>query len=259
MRRFLVTAMALLGVLALPTYAKAALVTGTLDLAGGVQVTSTSASWFLSVAPISGANEAFVIGNTVLDGGVPVTALNPPALLHETNLTNATTPAGTPLNVTMFEYNLSGSPKIYYDLNYVDTCAELLGPYVCLGTSPFGFIQNSDSVTVALQMRGIVYDGADVVGGVPQITNTWTGTWSTQVAGAVLCNQLGTGGANDFTKPCTPTSFFGIIETGGTLSLSYSGEKIAAAVPTVPEPATLLMFGTGIAVLGRRLRRAKKA
>jgi hypothetical protein len=40
---------------------------------------------------------------------------------------------------------------------------------------------------------------------------------------------------------------------------SFTATVDADAVSAVPEPATLFMFGTGVAILGRRLRKNKKA
>ncbi len=248
MRRVLVAAIAFLGVAALPHTAKAALITGELDFAGGVVVNATSADWFLSVTPTpSGPNEAVIIGSSVADGGVPVAPLSPGNLLFETNLT-AATPAGVPLNVDLFEHAINpAAPVVDYVLNFVDTCAQLNGPYICLGNSPFGFIQNSNSVTIALQMSGTVFDEAT-----PGVKNTWTGSWSTQVAGAILCHANGS-----LVPPCDANSIFGIIESGGSIANSYSGTKITAS--GVPEPATLLTFGFGSLALARYRRRKKAA
>lgn len=254
MRKFLVAAIALLGVAAVAKPAHAALITGELDFAGGVIVTATSTNWFLSVTPApTGPNEAFIIGSTVQDGGVPVAPLLPGNLLFETNLSFATTPAGVPLNIDLFEHaclnppactNL-GTPAVDYVLTFIDTCPQLGPLYTCLNPSPFGFIQNSDSVTIALQMSGIVFDEAT-----KGTINTWIGSWSTQVAGAVLCHA-----DHSLTPPCDATSIFGIIEGGGSVSNSYSGTKITAS--GVPEPATLLTFGIGSLALARYRRRKK--
>jgi hypothetical protein len=258
MRTLLAVSTALVLVLAASQEANAASITGELDFAGGFIINAGSlANWFLTVTPLpSGPNEAFIIGSTVRDGdvgGVLVAALAPGNLLFETNLSFATTPAGVPLNVNLFEHaclnppactNL-GTPAIDYVLTFISTCPQLGPLYTCLEPLPYGFIQNSDSVTLALQMSGTVFDEAT-----PTIKNTWTGSWSTQIAGAVLCHA-----DHSLTPPCDATSFFGIIEGGGSISNSYSGTKITATSPApvpAPEPATLLTCGIGATWLARR-------
>ena len=232
MRRFLVVSMVILGLGALPKAADAGLITGDLQLAGAVRVTATSTVFYQFVGINPGVQQ--IVGSTIKDGGVLVAALQPPALMHETSLTDLTTPAGVQLNVNLFEYALPlTDPTVNFVLNYVFTCPQLGPAYTCLGASPFGFIENAGgtSTTITLQMEGTVFDTST-----PALTSKWTGLWTTNVNMSIA-------------------QIFGIIETGGFIDNSISATKITAAVP---EPATLLTFGAAMAFLvAHRRRRAK--
>jgi hypothetical protein len=234
MRRFLLAMTVMFGVAVLPKAAEAGLITGSLDIAGGIVVDADSADWFRSVNPNLNPNEAIVIGNQLFNGGVlaPIPA---GSLVHETNLNFNTAIPGTTLNIDLFEFPLA-APNIDFVLTHVDTCAELGGTYQCFGASPFGFIQNTTSVTIALQLRGTVHDTAT-----PGLVSTWSGLWTTNVNGTIA-------------------QIFGIIEGGGAIATSYSATKIVVAPPAgVPEPATLLTFGAGSAILARMRRRKMMA
>ena len=237
MRRFLVVSMVILGLGALPKAADAGYVTGELDLAGGVVVNALGVQWFQTVNPNVGPGVAVIISNQLHEGATANPLIDPlipiPAfsLINETNL-SAATPAGVPLNVNFFEQPQAAS-NIDFVLTYISTCPQLGGSYTCFGASPFGFIQNSNSVTIALQMFGNVFDTAT-----PGLVTQWTGSWSTQIAGATIAG------------------LFATIEAGGSISNSYSGTKIAALA--VPEPATLLTFGAAMAFLVAHRRRQAK-
>jgi PEP-CTERM motif len=234
MRRLSLLVVAIVSLAVLPKSAEAALITGDLQFTGAVQVTAFSAVWYQFLPNIN-HDVAQIVGSTIQNGGVTVAALQPPNTLHETDLT-AATPAGVPLNVDLFEYALPlTTPTVDFVLNFVLTCPQLGPQYTCLGASPFGFIPNNDgSTTIALSMRGVVFDTAT-----PLIQSNWTGLWTTNVNMSI--NQI-----------------FSIIESGGTISNSYSATKITTVPSAIPEPATLLTFGAGSAILAR-MRRRKKA
>ena len=233
MRRFLVAAVAVLGVM-LPNMAHAALITGELDFSGGAVVDATTVKWFQFLNPSINPNIATINSSTVKDGGVTVANLLPPNTLFETNLDFTTFIPGTTLNIDLFEHSTNTSaPVIDYKLTHIDTCAELGAGFTCLGASPFGFVPNANGTAVILGMTGLVFDTAT-----PGITNQWTGVWTTQVNMSLA-------------------DIFTIIEAGGTIQNSYSGTKITAS--GVPEPATLLTFGFGSLALARYRRRKKAA
>jgi hypothetical protein len=155
--------------------------------------------------------------------------------MSETSLTDLTTPAGVALNVPFFEQAFPNVlPTVNFVLNYVFTCPQLGPGYTCLGTSPFGFIENvgGTSTTITLQMQGTVFDTAT-----PGLVSAWTGLVTTNVNMSIA-------------------QIFAIIEGGGAIDNSISQTKVTTAVP---EPATLLTFGAAMAFLvaHRRRRQAK--
>jgi hypothetical protein len=241
MRRFFLMTMVVLGMAVLPKTAHAGEILGTIDLTGCIVVTATTANWFqfCSAPPEipnpTGPNLATIVGDTLTNGGAPV-PIPPGSLMNEKNLDFATAIPGQTLNIDLFEVPQAAA-NIDFVLTHVDTCAELGGTYQCFGTSPFGFIQNTGSVTIALQLRGTVHDTAT-----PGIVSNWSGLWTTNVA-----------------DPSTIAGIFAIIEQpGGFIEHSYSVTKVAVTSASVPEPATLLTFGAGAALLAR-MRRRKKA
>jgi hypothetical protein len=241
MRRFFLVTMVVLGMVVLPKAAHAAVIAGTIDLTGCIVVTATSADWFRfcstpTVPNPTGPGLAEIVGTTLTNGGVPI-PIPAGSLMNETNLDFTTATPGTTLNVNFFEFPQAAT-NIDFVLTHVDTCLELGGTYQCFGTSPFGFVQNSSSVTIALQLRGNVYDTST-----PGIVSTWSGLWTTNVSGTI---------ADIFAQIEPPNCGLCFIEH------SYSVTKIAVAAPAVPEPATLLTFGVGSAILAR-MRRRKKA
>jgi len=223
-----------------------------------VQVTSTSANWYLTVLPCcSGPNEAIVNGSSLVDGATVVYPVLP-ALIFESNLNFATAvPGPAPLNINFFEYPCAvptggstclATTNIDFVLTHVATCAEQGGTAgECFGTSPFLFQEvlvdppgptpPSIFTNISLSLSGIVFDTTT-----PGLISTWSGNWTAQFPGTIA-------------------DIFAIIEQpGGFINNSYSATKITVApAAAVPEPTTLLMFGTGVAMIGRRLKkRAKK-
>jgi len=241
MRRFLVVSMVILGLGALPKAADAGVITGDLQITGAVEVGADFANWFQGIVAGAGVNPNIwnITGSSIQDDGVDVTALQFPKTIHETNLSAVTTPPGEDISVDLFEYALDPTlPVVDFVLNYVLTCPELGALYTCVGFSPFGFIQNlNGSTTIALSMRGVVFDTAT-----PTIQSLWSGLWTTNVNIPLF------GG---------PGTIQGIIEGGGTILNSASATKITT-FQAVPEPATLLTFGAAMAFLVAHRRRQAK-
>jgi hypothetical protein len=257
MRRLLLVTM-FLSLVTLPKTADAALIEGQLDFSAGVQVTSTSANWYLVVLPCcSGPNEATVNGSSLTNGGVAVYPVLP-ALIYESNLNFTTAiPGPDPLYINFFEYPCAvaapgatclPTTTIDFVLTHVATCEEQGGDATeCFGNSPFLFREvtvdppgpetEATYTNITLSLAGIVFDTTT-----SGLISTWTGNWTAQFPGTIA-------------------QAFAIIEPGGFINNSYSATKVTVGpqITAIPEPATLLMFGTGVAMVGRRLRRGKKA
>jgi len=247
MRRLVLLAALTLGLGTFPGTANAGIITGQLSFAGAVQVDATSTEWFefLQLTDPGGPgslddvyigvnpNIANITNSSILNGGVVVPGLQPPNELFETDLDLTTMTPGTALDVQFFEYGLNAT-NINFVLNFVSPCPG--ADYTCFGTSPYGFIQNDDgSVTIALSLSGTVFDVAT-----PTLVSQWSGLWTTNIPDATIAQV------------------FAVIESGGTISNSYSATKIAA-FGVIPEPATLLTFGVGALVAARARRKNKKA
>ncbi len=139
-------------------------------------------------------------------------------------------PVGVDINVSNF-LDFSGEDWTY-TLTHLDT-QNCSGPNeVCAG--PFKVVSAPNGVVVG--MSGIV-----MVSGTGFDPTPFSMTISTQ-----------------FTGTTDPQTFIAqAVTASGVFSNSFSGQLSAAAVP---EPATLLTFGTGTAIAGAlRRRRAKKA
>jgi hypothetical protein len=68
----------------------------------------------------------------------------------------------------------------------------------------------------------------------------WFGTFTTQFAGV------------------TPLSIRNTIVGGGSITSTYSGSFTVNVTSTVPEPATMLLFGSGLCGVGAAIRKRRK-
>jgi hypothetical protein len=265
-RSVLTIGMALLGLVALPSWAAAAPLAGTISLTnnvvggvGGVNVTLHTLAWlppvgatggqFLVGTPTTGSF-AFLAGDTGTAQNLNDTA-QPAGAPFPLIAPNTTLPGeGTVLaNFMTFD---TGAPygaaagNVHFDLNFVDlgaftafapacyTSAPAAGDVCSIPGSPFTLTDTTATTsTVAFAVSGYVRDNAGEL-------STFTGVYTTQFGSAY--------------QPLLAT-----ILSGGTVTNTYSGTFTASIVPVVPEPMTLLTLGTGIMGLGRRLRRSKKA
>jgi hypothetical protein len=141
-------------------------------------------------------------------------------------------PVPTPGGFTRPNYiTLAEKPTWQFTLTELVQGQDILGQ-----PSPFLFTQLGPNVSVSIVMNGTA---VDVGSGDPM--SRWTQIVSAQYTNTTVANLIA------------------IVTAGGSLpENTWSGTFEATAIPEVPEPATLLTFGAGSAILALRRRRAAK-
>jgi hypothetical protein len=215
----------LMVVAALPRVAGAAPIFGVLDIAAAVRVTATEINWLPEVVP--GTGDALVQPtSTGTFAGLGGTIDR----VQDLNVAQFPTgPEGTFTPLPFFQMLLA-APNINFVLESIAPCGAL-GLACPFGTdSPFGFTQVLGNTTVTMVMTGTVFDITT-----PLLASDWEGVWTAQFPGQTIGEVV------------LEFATMGFIET------SYSASKVT--VQQVPEPAMLLVFAMGAALVGRRMRR----
>lgn len=230
---FRAVAVAVLAIL--PATAQAVPIVGTLDLVGSVRVTATTIDWLPLAGPIPG--DALVLaasgyfaplvgfGASELDlVGLPI------GVQLGAGVPNFETFPGTPL------------PGLNFILDMILSCGQAsFDPATeCDGGlgSAFIFQEDAQGTTVVINFIGRVIDSNN-----PGEESTFTAKYDATFLGQTPAQILNT--------------IFGVGQPGFIVS-PYSAQKVT--VSEIPEPATLLTFGAGTALLAaHRRRRAKKS
>lgn len=240
MNKWLLLSLTVVSLAILPTSAQAIPISGDLKIAGSVNVTTTTIDW-LGIIPVD--NEFQVLYEpdvpadyfTTLQGSVGdaidlTLAAQPPG------------PAGFPGGPVLGFLTFDNDPGLNFDLYTIDFC----DPAYCFpGSTTFNAIQTTNATggfdtLIQIAMSGIV---RDTTPNFADATNpaTWSGSWTATFQGQSIVDVL-----NDLLD--------------GGVDAGYDSEILVRIVPQqVPEPATMLTFGMGTALLAaHRRRRAKQ-
>ena len=239
--RFLLVAVAVLGV---TVSASAAPITGTLNITGSVQVNQTTIDWI----PIAGGEGIFnmVFPGTEYFADIYNPAVNPPYIGSATDLVGQALPLANFLN------DFQTPDPTYSDLSFtltdiVDptapTCTGSEGVNQTCSLGSFTLTQTATGVAVSFNVAGFFIDPTE-------------GDFGSNLATGVYTTQLNTPAVD------TIAEVRAILLSGNSIQSSYSATYTVLPTP-IPEPATLVTFGTGSFLLAahkrRKMNKNKKA
>ncbi len=254
-RTFAAAALAVLG-LAIP--ASAAPITGTLNIAGSAWVNATTINFqppgpnggCLDTDPCAGTWGGYGVFQTQLPGtgyfsNIVASFPNPAYIGYSRDVAvlgggAAPAPAAATFGAPTFVggfltgFNAPGYSNLFFDLTFVPLSGfagcTILSNSEC-GLGAFTLTPTATGTSIFFDVFGYMEDSS-----IADSRNYYVGRYTTQVQQSIA-------------------QIVQTIDGGGAISGSYS----ANYNPVIPEPATLMLFGTGSMILAaRQRRRAKK-
>jgi PEP-CTERM motif len=277
MRKIFAAAVLTMGLAVFPKPAQAFLITGELDLSGAVRITVGGLMDF--IPPTSPDTTGCPSGSSC--GLEDISKTTNTGYFTVFNGATQWTIADLDLDVNLFPAGPIGSFPELLDFETTPSSIQSVFvpgilPAVCLagggtvvtGGCRFPLTSPLPQLTFSLLSIDPCTIGCGF-GFAPQFNVTFTdgNTAIIMNVHGIVCDP-GTPGAecNDYQGIFTaqfpdqsPTFLANLLTTQGYIQTSFSASKISTPEATVPEPATLLLFGTGSVFIAARARRRAKA